>query len=262
MNTQQTVLITGATSGIGRHTAIKMAKMGYHVIVHGRSQERIDSTVTDIKKENPSALVDTILCDFTVYNSIMKKFQSSLNGQHIDILINNAGVYNPLRCEYNNVEGTFVVNVIAPYLVTLACIPFLTSEAKLVYVSTNAHSNYVNLDCLDSAEYDALQVYENTKLCVISLAKIIYDKTHFTSIAIHPGSFNTELLNRIWGPYNYSQEDITNVVTSPLREEGFFYYEGDTVAYPAQLATDPSFCNDLRLLLEKHTHITIPSINH
>jgi NAD(P)-dependent dehydrogenase (short-subunit alcohol dehydrogenase family) len=88
-----TALITGATSGIGRAVANKLAQLGVHVIVVGRNPERGERTIAEIRAANGQA--DFIQSDLREASSAREVARRAveLGGGHVDIVINNAGIY-------------------------------------------------------------------------------------------------------------------------------------------------------------------------
>jgi NAD(P)-dependent dehydrogenase (short-subunit alcohol dehydrogenase family) len=92
--TMKTALVTGATDGIGRHTATRLAQDGWRVLVHGRNPSRIEESVKMIKLKAPGAEVEAYRADFANLDDVRRLGNEVLaNHPTLDLLINNAGVY-------------------------------------------------------------------------------------------------------------------------------------------------------------------------
>jgi NAD(P)-dependent dehydrogenase (short-subunit alcohol dehydrogenase family) len=92
--TMKTALVTGATDGIGRHTATRLAQDGWRVLVHGRNSSRIEESVKMIKLKAPGAEVEAYRADFANLDDVRRLGNEVLaNHPTLDLLINNAGVY-------------------------------------------------------------------------------------------------------------------------------------------------------------------------
>ncbi len=136
-----TALITGGTSGIGRATANKLAKLGMHVLVVGRNAERGEKTVAEIRTAGGKA--DYISSDLRDASSARKVARRALelgNG-HVDILINSAGVFpfGPTHeTKEEEFDGVYSLNVKAPYFLVAELAPLMAKRGKgaIVNVST------------------------------------------------------------------------------------------------------------------------------
>jgi NAD(P)-dependent dehydrogenase (short-subunit alcohol dehydrogenase family) len=136
-----TALVTGGTSGIGRATAEKLAQIGIHVLVVGRSGERGQKTVDEIRAKGGKA--DYILSDLRDAASVrvIAKKALELGNGHVDILINNAGVF-PFGPTHEMTEEdfdhVFSVNLKAPYFLVAELAPLMAQRGKgaIVNVST------------------------------------------------------------------------------------------------------------------------------
>src|ERR1700740_1142507 len=138
-----TALITGATSGIGRGAADKLAQSGVHVIVVGRNVERGERTIAEIRAAGSKAdFISSDLRDAASAREVAKKAIELGNG-HVDILINNAGIY-PFGLTHEMTEEMFErvysLNVKAPYFLVAELAPLMAKRGKgaIVNVSTMA----------------------------------------------------------------------------------------------------------------------------
>ena len=136
-----TALITGGTSGIGRAAANKLARLGIHVIVVGRNAERGEQTVADIRAAGGKAdFIASDLRDAASARDVARRAVELGNG-HVDILINNAGIF-PFGPTHETTEEAFdsvyALNVKAPYFLVAALAPLMAQRGKgaIVNVST------------------------------------------------------------------------------------------------------------------------------
>jgi NAD(P)-dependent dehydrogenase (short-subunit alcohol dehydrogenase family) len=141
MSSALTALITGGTSGIGRATASKLAQLGIHVLVVGRNAERGKKTVDEIRTAGGNSdFISSDLHDADSVREVAKQALALGNG-HVDILINNVGIY-PFGPTHDMTEAqfdqVFSLNVKAPYFLVAELAPLMAKRGKgaIVNVST------------------------------------------------------------------------------------------------------------------------------
>ncbi|MHB1697612.1 MAG: SDR family oxidoreductase [bacterium] len=207
----KTVLITGATDGIGKQTAIILAKKGFFVLIHGRNPDKCRQTVDEI-----SALTKNKNLDYFVYDLLALKnvfdFSNEVKKRYgnIDVLINNAGVYlNDYMLSPEGIEATFQINYLSMFFLTLNLLPVIKPNgpeaARIINVSSMAHSSEPDFEnLLKPLKYDGHRAYGLSKLCVIyftfELSERLKDK-NITANCLHPGVINTKLLRDGWGGF-------------------------------------------------------------
>ena len=185
-----TALITGATSGIGRAAADKLAQSGVHVMVVGRNVARGERTIAEIRAAGGKAdFISSDLRDAASARAAAKKVVELGNG-HIDVLINNAGVF-PSGLTHETSEESFddvyALNVKAPYFLVAELAPLMTQRGKgaIVNVSTMV------------ADYGAtgLSLYGSSKAAINLLTKAWaaeYGPQGVRVNAVSPGPTRTE----------------------------------------------------------------------
>ena len=161
-----TALITGGTSGIGRATANKLAQLGIHVLVVGRNAERGKQTVDEIRAAGGKGdFISADLQDSASVRIVAKKAIELGNG-HVDILINNAGIY-PFGPTHEMTEEqfdrVFSINVKAPYFLVAELAPLMAKKGK---------GAIVNLSTM-AADYGAsgMSLYGSSKAAINLLTK-------------------------------------------------------------------------------------------
>ena len=128
----RTILITGATDGIGRHTAQKMASDGNHLLIHGR-QPKLGAQIADELMARGAASVKYFNADLGDLDEVERLAQDILGSDDvtaIDVLINNAGIFDPPR-PAKSAQGydlTWAVNVMAPFLLTRRLLPLVAAS--------------------------------------------------------------------------------------------------------------------------------------
>src|SRR5207244_8227641 len=140
MASTATALITGGTSGIGRATANKLAQLGIHVLVVGRNVERGEKTVSEIRAGGGKAdFISSDLRDAASAREVARRAVELGNG-HVDILINNAGMF-PFGLTHETTEEAFddvySLNVKAPYFLVAELAPLIAEKGKVAMVSVS-----------------------------------------------------------------------------------------------------------------------------
>ncbi|WP_461240132.1 SDR family NAD(P)-dependent oxidoreductase [Paucilactobacillus sp. N302-9] len=138
------ILITGATDGIGKVTAQKLAEKGHEIIIHGRNEQKAQHVVSEIKQATGNQKVSYLIADLFSFQAIKDMVNNfNDNHDHLDVLINNAGaVLDAQRFEtVNGIEGTMALNVMAPLLLTELLLPKLrhSSDGRIINMSSGTH---------------------------------------------------------------------------------------------------------------------------
>lgn len=187
------ILITGATDGIGLLTAKKLVSAGHSVLVHGRNAEKL-ATVT----QQLTALNKGTVASFTADLSVLAQVETLAADimsqfQHLDVIINNAGVY---KTDHPIVERQldvrFVVNTIAPYLLTKRLQPLMSSTGRVVNLSSAAQAP-IDMDALMGKHpiQDQMSAYAQSKLGITLWTQYLAEHADNNApiyIAINPGS--------------------------------------------------------------------------
>ena len=203
----KTILITGATNGIGKAAAINFAESAKSIAFTYRNEELAEDLKNEMQKINPNLSINSFFCDFSVQDSIREcadKIKNDLKA--IDLLINNAGVVNTEYSEtIDGIENTFAVNHLGYFLFTNLLLDLVKkeSESRIINVSSAAH-HFVKGMQWDDINYKddfkmGLQAYGQSKLGNILFTKQLAKKLQKDGVtvnAIHPGGVNTSLGNQ------------------------------------------------------------------
>lgn len=196
----KTVLVTGATSGIGEIAARELASQGAHVFVHGRDAGKGAATVGRIKATSGSDQVEFVQCDLASLQDIERFAGEFLQRcPRLDVLLNNAGAMHTSRkTTADGFEMTFGVNHLAYFALTLRLLPALKAaeQARVVNVASRAHRMArPDLDDLQAErKYSSWTVYGNSKLFNIWFTRELARKLQGTGVTVnclHPGVVKT-----------------------------------------------------------------------
>jgi NAD(P)-dependent dehydrogenase (short-subunit alcohol dehydrogenase family) len=199
----KTILVTGATDGIGRQTALELAGLGARVLVHGRSSERVQPVVRAIQAESGSASVEAAVADFASLAEVRALAKYVLaQVDHLDVLVNNAGVFMKTRAlSHDGFEMTFAVNHLAHFLLTHLLLDRIKASmpARMIHVSSMTHQrSQIDWDDLQGqTHFDGYAAYAQSKLCNVMFSHELalrLEGTGATSNSIHPGVIATKLL--------------------------------------------------------------------
>ncbi|MCT8159481.1 SDR family NAD(P)-dependent oxidoreductase [Pseudoruegeria sp. SHC-113] len=184
---KKTILITGATDGIGRATAQALAGDGHRPILHGRNAEKLAAVAAEVGGE-----VRTELADFADLSKVaaLGRRVAEAHGP-VDVLINNAGVLRTSQPRTASGEDVrFVVNTFAPALLSRLLLPALAPGARLVHLSSAAQAP-VDLAALRGERpLEAMEAYAQSKLA-LTLWSQAFGQAHpegLVSVAVNPGS--------------------------------------------------------------------------
>lgn len=213
----KTVFISGATDGIGKKTALELARMGARVIVHGRNKLRGIDTVEDIIKSTGNKDVSfeqADLSSLSQINKLARRLNESID--RLDVLINNAGVFvRDHTFTSMGIETTFAVNHLAHFALSIQLLPLLlkAEQGRVVTVSSVAHSSSPKINFTDLQEinsYMDYSAYSLSKLANVLFSNELAEKlnnTNITSNSLHPGVISTKLLYEGFGISGSSIEE-------------------------------------------------------
>ncbi|MDX2286647.1 MAG: SDR family oxidoreductase [Bacteroidia bacterium] len=198
----KTVVITGATSGIGRATALGLARMGARVIFNSRDAGRGEAARQSLIQASGNPDLHVFPCDLGSLDAV-RQFAAAVAGQFpsVDVLINNAGVWEPSRrMSADGFEYTLAVNHLSHFLLTGLLLEPLKAagHARVVNVSSDIHPRG-SLDFSDlqlAQRYDGIQAYANSKLMNILFTRLLAEKYRDAGIvsnALHPGFVSTDI---------------------------------------------------------------------
>ena len=195
----KTILITGATDGIGKHLAKKLASEGHQVILHGRNPQKLELALQEVRSVSLRDRVSSYLADFSKLDDVYRFVEEiKRDFQRIDVLFNNAGLYagKDRKASAENVELTFMLSVLVPYILTTELSPLLEKAADGRVINTSSYMHHFakvkDLDFQFEKEYNPGLAYNNSKLYTIWMTRYLARKfflkaSNITINAYHPG---------------------------------------------------------------------------
>lgn len=272
---QRVVLVTGATDGIGRHTAVELARLGFRVLVHGRSASRVEAAVAHVVASAPGAEVQGVLGDLqSVAGARALAAQVAGVTPRLDVLLNNAGVFmKTFEKSPDGVEMGFAVCHLGHFALTAALLPLLAKagHARVVNVSSVAHTRgQLDVASLrDASRFSGHGAYAQSKLCNVLFSVEFarrFPAARITANALHPGVVTTKLLKTgfaMAGPDSVSEGSRTSVFLASdpsVAEVSGRYFVRSATAEPNPLATDKALGAALWAESEKLCGAPFPSL--
>ncbi len=214
----KTILITGSTDGIGKLAAIKLAKEGHTIFLHGRNPEKLTKVISEVQELSQNQNIKGFVADFSDLNAVIKMSSAiKAEASKLDILINNAGI---LKSSTNQTEDgldiRFAVNYFAPYLLTKELLPLLHqgTSSRVINLSSAAQASVSNDALLGKQQTPAQQSYAQSKLALtmwsFHLAK---SEPNISIIAVNPGSLlNTNMVKEAYGHHWSSADKGGNIL--------------------------------------------------
>lgn len=197
---RRTVLLTGATSGIGRETARGLARTGAALILACRDQGRASALCESLRRESGNPQISAMPLDLASLRSI-RGFAEAFLGRYaqLHVLINNAGTFSLRRRETEDgFELTIGTNYLGPFALTAALAPLLAAAegARIVNVSSDAY-RYGRLDLADlqlARRYDGFPAYAASKLAIQLWSQELAERLRPSGVTVntlHPGHVAT-----------------------------------------------------------------------
>jgi NAD(P)-dependent dehydrogenase (short-subunit alcohol dehydrogenase family) len=243
-STSPTVLVTGATEGIGHETARRFVDEGATVYLHAPDHDSGEKAMTRLVKDGAEPLrLHLVVADFTRLDEVAGLADTlAATLPTLDVLVNNAAVAAPARRTYtrDGQELTFQVNYLAPYLLTTKLVPRLASAGgRVINVSSDMHrgGNISWNNLAGERQYWPLAAYAQSKLALTMYAKSLAEAggASFTALSVHPGVFRTRPLfiyDRVGRPAAPILSTLASP-THPVVDGG--YYDDPRLATAAAL---------------------------
>lgn len=196
------VLITGGNAGIGKATAIALAKLGATVVIGCRNEKKAVDAVREIRVASNNPNVDFIMIDLASQRSVHEAAEEFKNRYYqLHVLINNAGVFLPKReLTEDGIEKTFAINYLGHFLLTHLLLDMLKASApsRIICVASKHNGIKMNLDDLMlERKFSTLAAVGPTKLGLVIFSKELSKRLINSGVTInslHPGLTNTTLL--------------------------------------------------------------------
>ena len=238
----KTILITGATDGIGLETAKMIAPSGHTLLLHGRSPKKLEAAAGSVASIKDAGEVKTYRADLSILpevdalaDAIKSDFES------MDVLINNAGVFkmsDPIT--QDGYDARFIVNVVAPYKLTKALLPVLKTNGRVVNLSSAAQTP-IDLEAfLQKKIVSDSEAYAQSKLGLtmwsFEMAKELGDNGPMI-VAVNPASFlGSKMVKEAYGQEGKDLSVGADILTRAALSDEFAsatgqYYDNDSKAF-------------------------------
>ena len=217
----QTAIVTGATRGIGKAIALKLAELHYNLVIVGRTAQLLDQIKSEIEKTGGRCL--TVVADLGQENApghIMEKTVSHF-GQ-IDVLVNNAGMSHSgplLETDMETWDKVHAVNARAPFFLSKAAIPYLKVSPNPVIINIGSVVGFKG--------YRDQAAYASSKHALTGFTKVLAKEVQKDGIKVHlisPGGVNTEMVREMRPDIDTEQliqpEEIAEIVEFLVTRKG------------------------------------------
>lgn len=266
--TAKSFLVTGANSGIGKVTALELARAGGRVILAGRSQPKTEAVIAEIAQQVPGAKLEFVALDLGDLASVRAAAEAILaRDQAIDVLINNAGLAGSRGLTKDGFELTFGTNHLGPYLFTRLLLDRIkrSGAARIVNVASASHyqAKTIEWDAVrqPTKSVTGMKEYEMSKLANVLFSNELARRlagTGVTSYALHPGVVATDVWRRVPAPLRWAiklfmispergAEASLRCATDPAlaTETGHYYDVGGKERRPSKAALDEGLAREL-----------------
>ena len=245
---EATILVTGATDGLGKRVASALAGQGATLLLYGRNRERLQATLEEVSELTGSEKLRCYLADFSLLDAVRKLADlSSLAAvrdladrilseyDRLDVLVNNAGIIVQERKESEDgYELTFAVNYLSHFLLTSLLLPLLkgSAPARVVNVASAGQSPIDFDDPMLERGYDAMRAYSTSKLAQIMFTFELAERLSDTGVsvnALHPASLmDTKMVEETFG---YTMSTVEEGAEAVVRLAASHELEGETGRY-------------------------------
>ena len=267
MADERTIVITGATDGLGKGIASELAPSGARLILHGRNEEKGQALLDELRPRAAGEL-EWRRADLASLDQVRELADSLSDEDRIDVLVNNAGVgtAGPREESEDGYELTFQVNYLAPFLLTRRLLPLIerSAPARIVNV-TSAGQAPINFDdVMLERDYTGVQAYGQSKLALVMLTFDLAEElegTGVTANCLHPGTYMPTQMVRRAGhdPVTPLEDGVAatlRLITSPeVDGVNGHYFDGTSESAPHPQAEDPQARRRLRELSAELTGI-------
>lgn len=271
MSQDRTIVITGATDGLGKGLATELAPGGGRLILHGRNEEKGRALIEELRPRATGEL-EWRRADLGSLDEVRDLADSLTEEERIDVLVNNAGIGTARPGDGDRLESAdghelrFAVNYLAPFLLTRRLLALLerSAPARIVNVSSAGQAPIDFDDVMLERAYSGIQAYCQSKLALVMFTFDLAEELEgsgVTANCLHPGTYMPTNMVRGAGiePVTPLEDGVAatmRLITSPeLDGVNGHYFDGTSESAPHPQAEDPEARRRLRELSEELTGI-------
>ena len=259
----QTILITGATDGIGLATSKRLVSLGHNVLVHGRNRKKLEKVEKILAAQSRGGQIVSYMADLSHMTEAHGLVRAvAADHAHLDVLINNAGVYvvsDSVTSE--GLDTRFAVNTIAPFLLTKGLLPLFGTTGRVVNLSSAAQAPLDPEELMGPSSLSDGLVYAQSKLALTMwsrhLARALKDEGPAV-IAVNPKSFlGSKMVKEAYGVAGSDIGIGADILVRAALSEEFAtasgrYFDNDTdqFALPHPDALDVEKCREIVRVIE------------
>lgn len=260
----KTILITGSTDGIGLATAKSLLKLGHTVLIHGRSDAKLNAAKKQLSDISNVGEIYAYKADLSRFDEV-HRLVSSIENDHktLDVLINNAGVFViPEVVSGDGLDARFMVNTIAPYLLTKCLLPLLGNHGRVVNLSSAAQSSINPSELTKPSVLSDNAVYAKSKLALTMWSRQMALSIGVNGpvvVAVNPKSFlGSKMVEKAYGVAGSSLQIGADILVKSALSEEFskatgLYFDNDIGQFtqPHQDALDNNKIADVTDIIEE-----------
>lgn len=257
------ILITGSTDGIGLETAKLLVSKGHHVLLHGRNSKKLEEAERTLSALKSDGSFESYLADLSSMNDVDNLAKTVINQhEHLDVLINNAGILKtPEPIKPDGLDVRFVVNTLAPYLLTTKLVPILGASGRVVNLSSSAQSPVDHEALTGRKRLSDMDAYAQSKLAITMWSRYlaeIHKDDGPAIIAVNPGSMlGTKMVKEGFGVSGHNIGIGADILYRAALSEEFskatgLYFDNDSRQFssPHHDATDILKCQEIVRVIE------------
>lgn len=240
----KTILITGATDGIGRETARKLAREGHHLLLHGRNEAKLDTVIEQLSALPSAGSLERYVADLSRMDEV-EALAKAVTQKHtnLDVLINNAGVFkvaDPVTSA--GLDVRFVVNTLAPYLLTQRLLGSMNGAGRVVNLSSAAQAPVQTQAMVGDERLADFDAYAQSKLALTMWSRYLAERVGDDGpviVSVNPGSMLAT--NMVKAAFGVAGNDISigadilvrAALSSEFADASGQYYDNDAQRFAA-----------------------------
>ena len=260
---QRVVFISGSTDGIGLETARSLVSLGHHVILHGRSADKLSRVEEELSSLDGSGTVEAVRADLSRLVAVDGLAETLSSGRPLDGVINNAGVYKaPDPLTPDGFDLRFAVNTIAPYRLTKLLLPAMGPEGRVINLSSAAQATVDLRAMAGEVRLPDGAAYAQSKLALTMWSRsmgLALAESGPMVVSVNPGSLlGTKMVKEAFGhvraDVSVGADILVRAALSPeFASASGEYFDNDAgrFAPPHPDALDPALCAEVVATIDR-----------